>query len=229
MRQTNKGLRLLIADDHETVRRGIAGILRAHRRWKVVGEALDGQEAVDKARQLQPDVAILDITMPKIDGLEASRQIREAAPRVKTLVLTMHESGQMVQRVLQAGALGYVLKSDLSDQLVRAVQEVSQGKQFLSSRASQLVVRGLLKESKNTGRIMPTRRETDIIRHLVEAKSNKQISALLGMSIRTVETLRARVMMKLGVHSLAELIHYAISNGIVSLPHKDGIGAGPAT
>ena len=216
-------LRILVADDHELVRRGIRELLRAHRGWKVVAEAVNGREAVEKASELKPDVAILDISMPDLDGLQATRQIREAAPGTSVVVLTMHESDQMVRRILDAGALGYVLKSDLAKQLVKAVKNVSAGKLFLTPRVSDIVLKGFL----NTGnqarptedsRPRPTPREVEIIRLLAEGKANKEIAAELGITIRTVETHRARIMLKLGLHSLTELIHYAIRHDIFSAP-----------
>src|SRR6267154_655140 len=140
-----KRLRILVADDHELVRRGIRGQLRARRGWIIVGEAMNGREAVEKASKLKPDVAIVDISMPDLDGLQATRQIREAAPSTEVVVLTMHESDQMVRRVLEAGALGYVLKSDLAAHLVKAVKDVSAGKLFLTPRISEIVVRGFLR------------------------------------------------------------------------------------
>ena len=223
MTRRTKKLRILVADDHELVRRGIRGLLRARRDWKVVGEAANGSEAAEKAKKLKPDVAILDISMPDLDGLQATRQIREAAPRTSVVILTMHESDQMVRRVLEAGALGYVLKSDLATRLVRAVRDVSAGKLSLTPRVSDIVVKGFLKnasppELRENSRARPTPREVQIIRHLAEGKSNKEIAGGLGITIRTVETHRAKIMLKLGLHSLAELIHYAIRSKIVPPP-----------
>jgi DNA-binding NarL/FixJ family response regulator len=221
MIRATKKLRILVADDHELVRRGVRGLLRARRGWKVVGEAANGREAVEKATKLKPDVAILDISMPDSDGLQATREIREAAPRTSIVVLTMHESDQMVRRVLEAGALGYVLKSDLATRLVRAVKDVSAGKLFLTPKVSGIVLKGFLKkgnqdESRENSRARPTPREVEIIRLLAEGSSNKKIADDLGITVRTVETHRAKIMLKLGLHSLAELIHYAIRNKIVT-------------
>jgi DNA-binding NarL/FixJ family response regulator len=210
-----KKLRILIADDHELVRHGIRGILRTRRGWLVVGEAIDGREAVLMVQSLRPDLAILDITMPHQDGLEATRQILAAAPNTKVVILTMHESDQMVRRVLEAGARGYVLKSDLAGHLVKAVEQVSQGKLFLTPKVSEIVLRGFLKESKRTTGGRPTPREVEIIRLLSEGKANKEVASQLAITVRTVEAHRSQVMRKLGVHSLAELIHYAIDNEIV--------------
>jgi DNA-binding NarL/FixJ family response regulator len=214
-------LRILIADDHELVRRGIRGILRARRDWKVIDEAADGREALDKVRKLQPDLVIIDIGMPHLDGLEATRQIAEAAPKTRILILTMHESDQMVRRVLEAGALGYVLKSDLAANLVKAVKAVSKGQRFLTPKVSQIVLQGFLNAGAKTGpppRAVqkPTARELQIIRLLVDGKANKEIAAALGITVRTVETHRANIMLKLGVHSISGLIRYAIRNDIIT-------------
>jgi DNA-binding NarL/FixJ family response regulator len=223
MAKGTKRLRILVADDHELVRRGIRGLLRAQRGWRVIAEARNGQEAVEKTNKLKPDVAIVDISMPDLDGLQATRQIREVAPRTSVVVLTMHESDQMVRRVLDAGALGYVLKSDLAAHLVKAVKDVSAGKLFLTPRVSDIVLKGFLKngnqpEPGESSRARPTPREVQVIRLVAEGKANKEIAAELGITLRTVETHRAKIMLKLGVHSLAELIHYAIRNKIVSPP-----------
>jgi DNA-binding NarL/FixJ family response regulator len=144
MARGTKRLRILVADDHELVRRGIREQLRARRGWIIVGEAMNGREAVEKASKLKPDVAIVDISMPDLDGLQATRQIREATPSTEVVILTMHESDQMVRRVLEAGARGYVLKSDLAAHLVKAVKDVSAGKLFLTPKVSDMVLNGFL-------------------------------------------------------------------------------------
>ncbi len=205
MTKATKPLRILVADDHELVRRGIRGLLRARRGWTVVGEAMNGREAVEKANKLKPDVAILDISMPDLDGLQATRRIREAVPTTEVVVLTMHESDQMVRRVLDAGARGYVLKSDLATHLVKAVK-----RGFLAT--------GEESDPTEHSEARPTPREVEIIRLLAEGKANKEIAAKLGITIRTVETHRAKIMLKLGLHSLAELIHYAIRHKIFTSP-----------
>jgi DNA-binding NarL/FixJ family response regulator len=225
MAKGTKRLRILVADDHELVRRGIRGLLRARRGWIVVGEAANGREAVEKALRLKPDVAIVDISMPELDGLQATRQIREAVPTTQVVVLTMHDSGQMVRRVLDSGAFGYVLKSDLAAHLVKAVKDVSAGKRFLTPRVSDIVVKGFLKtrnapDPTEHSRARPTPREVEIIRLLAEGKANKEIAADLGITTRTVETHRAKIMLKLGLHSLAELIHYALRKEILSGPGR---------
>jgi DNA-binding NarL/FixJ family response regulator len=223
MSRGRKRLRILVADDHELVRRGIRGLLRTRHGWSVIGEAVNGREAIEKVHRLKPDIAILDISMPDLDGLQAARTIREAIPTTKVVVLTMHESDHMVRRVLDAGALGFVLKSDLAKHLVKAVKDVSTGKQFLTPRISDIVLKGFLNTSNQadtTGpsQARPTPREVEIIRLLAEGKANKAIAAKLGITIRTAETHRAKIMLKLGLHSLTELIHYAIRNKIFTSP-----------
>jgi DNA-binding NarL/FixJ family response regulator len=223
MARGTKRLRILVADDHEIVRRGIRGQLRAKRGWIIVGEATNGREAVEKASKLKPDVVIVDISMPDLDGLQATRQIRERAPSTEVVVLTMHESDQMVRRVLEAGARGYVLKSDLAAHLLKAVKDVSAGKLFLTPKVSDMVLTGILKtddqhNSKEHLKARPTPREVEIIRLLALGKLNKEIAAELGITVRTAETHRAKIMLKLGMHSLAELIHYAIRHKIMSVP-----------
>lgn len=217
-----KKLRILIADDHELVRRGARGVLHSRRGWRVVGEAVNGREAIEKAIVLRPDVTVVDISMPDLDGIEAVRQLREAVPTTKVLVLTMHESDHMVQRALDAGAQGYILKSDLTECLVKAVEVVSSGKPFLTPRVSEIMIEGSLKakrerqQQKRAG-AATTLRETEIIRLLAEGKTNKEIAALLGIAVRTVEGHRARIMLKLGFHSLTDLVHYAIRHGITTV------------
>jgi two-component system response regulator NreC len=214
-----KKLRILIADDHALVRRGARSVLHSRHGWKVVGEAENGREAIRKAIDLKPDVALVDIGMPDLDGIEVARQIRDAVPDTKVLVLTMHESDQMVRRALDAGASGYLLKSDLTDSLRQAVKAVAEGERFLAPKVSEIVLHGFLKtksqhqQGERAG-MRTTPREIEIIRLLAEGKTNKEIAALLGIAVRTVETHRSRIMLKLGLHSLAELIHYAMRNGL---------------
>ncbi len=213
-----KNLRILIADDHGLVRRGAGAVLRSRHGWRVVAEAANGREAVEKAIKLKPDIVILDIGMPELDGFEATRQIMQAVPNTKVLVLTMHESDQLVRRALDAGVRGYLLKSDLTESLARAVKAVADGKRFLTQKVSEIMLDGFLKtkerqESERAG-AQPTPREIEIIRLLAEGKMNKEIAPLLGITVRTVEAHRAKIMLKLGLHSLADLIHYAIRQGL---------------
>lgn len=220
MTKAAKKLRLLIADDHELVRHGIRVILTTHSGWKVVGEAIDGKEAVQMAQALQPDLAILDISMPNLDGLETTCKIVEVSGKTKVLILSMHESDQMVRRVLEAGARGYVLKSDLATNLVKAVKDVARGKIFLTPKVSEIVLKGFLKaetEPKQTedAGVQPTPREVEIIRLLAQGKANKEIAMALNIATRTVEARRAQIMLKLDLHSTAALVRYAIRTNIV--------------
>jgi DNA-binding NarL/FixJ family response regulator len=218
-----KKLRILVADDHGLLRRGARAVLHSRPGWRVVGEARNGREAVEKITDLKPDVAVVDIGMPELDGIEVARQIREAVPNTKVLILTMDESDQMVRRALDAGARGYLLKADLTGCLAKAVKAVSEGKRFLTPQVSEIVLEGFLKTGsghQQEGRASPrtTPRELEIIRLLAEGKVNKEVAALLGITVRTVETHRAKIMLKLGLHSLAEVIHYAMRHGIISPP-----------
>ena len=216
-----KRLRILIADDHGLVRRGIREVLHSRPGWRVVAEAANGLEAVARAIELKPDVAVVDIGMPELDGIEAARQIRETVPETKILVLTMNESEYLIRRALDAGANGYVLKSDLTDSLPKAVEAILAGKRSLTPKVSEIVLDGFL---NRTGQHHPeegkgtrtTPRETEIIRLLAAGKTNKEIAALLHITVRTVETHRSKIMLKLGIHSLAELIHYVLDHGIAT-------------
>ena len=219
-------LRILIADDHGLVRRGARTILQAHRGWKVVGEAADGREALEKALKLKPDVLVVDISMPELDGVEVIRQIRKSLAETKVLVLTMHESDHMIRRALDAGANGYLLKSDLIEYLPKAVRAVAENKTFLTPKISEIVLEGFINARNQSEEKKPagpriTARELEIIRLLAEGKSNKEVSTQLGITVRTVETHRSKIMLKLGLHSLAELIHYAMRNEIISIKRPE--------
>jgi len=220
-----KKLRILLADDHALVRRGARGVLQSQQGWRVVGEAGNGIEAVEKAKRLKPDIAIVDISMPELDGVQVTRQIREAVPNTKVLVLTMHESEQVVESALDAGAHGYVLKSDLTACLVKAVKDVSGGRRSLTPKVSEIVVEGFIKARGDNRREeragpQPTSRQHEIIRLLAEGKINKEIACQLGIAVRTVEAHRANIMQKLGFQSLADIIQYALRQGIITLKSR---------
>ena len=213
-------VRILLADDHEVVRRGLHAILKAQTGWSVVAEAANGREAVDLARQLKPAVVILDISMPEMNGLEATRQILKDVPQTEVLILTMHESEQVVREVLDAGARGYVLKSDAGQDLVAAVESLSRHKPFFTSKVAEMVLEGYRKTGA-TGSKLPvprsrlTPREREIVQLLAEGKSNKEVAATLGISVKTAETHRANIMHKLNLQSLSDLVRYAIRNKII--------------
>ena len=208
-------LRILIVDDHALVRRGAKEVLNSQASWKVVGEAADGLEAVKKAAALKPDIVIIDVSLPHIDGIEATCRILRFAPDIKVLVLTMDESDQMVRCALDAGARGYVLKSDLTSCLPKAVKAIAEGKRFLTPKVSEMVIEAFLKCEK-TNQLNPPLgpREIEIIRLLGEGRTNKEIAALLQIAVRTVETHRANIMRKLNLHSVVDLVHYGLRNGI---------------
>jgi DNA-binding NarL/FixJ family response regulator len=214
-----QALRILIADDHAVVRAGLHALLESHAGWQVCGEASDGREAVDKATKLKPDVAVLDIGMPLLNGVEATRQIRAASPNTEILILTMHESEELVQQVVQAGARGYILKDDADRVLIAAVEAVRLHKPYFSTRVSSVLPDeegpGATGETGKSPRGRLTPREREILQLLAEGKSNKEVAALLGISVNTAEAHRANIMLKLGVHSVAELVHYAIRNQII--------------
>ena len=189
--------------------------------WRVVGEAANGSEAIEKALELKPDVVVVDISMPELDGVEVTRQIREVVPNTKVLVLTMHESDRMVQRALDAGAHGYLLKSDLTDCLAKAVRAVAEGKRFLTPKVSEIVLEGFLKTKSQhqhgeRAGARTTPREIEIIRLLAEGKTNKEIAALLGITVRTVETHRLRLCSSLASILWPSLFTTLCAEGIIA-------------
>lgn len=211
---------VLIVDDHEVVRRGLRALIESRPEWEVCGEATTGREAVEKASNLKPNVVVMDIAMPELNGLEATRQVLKAVPRTAVLILTAHESEQLVREVLEAGAQGYVLKSDAGRDLVAAIEALSQHKVFFTSSVAKIVLEGYRKKgshdepSEDSPSVLSPR-EREIIQLLAEGKSNNEVADMLNISARTVETHRAHIMQKLNLHSITELVHYAIRNRIV--------------
>jgi DNA-binding NarL/FixJ family response regulator len=216
----NDALRILIADDHELVRRGVRSLLESEPGWEVCGEATNGRQAVSEARRLAPDLVVIDIGMPVLNGLEAIRQIKAERPETECLVLTLHESEQVVHEVLTAGAHAYVLKSDTGDRLVSAVRALQEHAAFFTPQVEAIVLAGYLRPRETA--VQPTRlpsrltaREREVVQLLAEGKSNKEVGGALGVSVRTAETHRTNIMRKLELHSISELVRYAIRNGIV--------------
>lgn len=213
-------LRILVADDHEVVRKGLVGLLANRPDWEVCAEARNGREAVKLAARFRPDVAILDLSMPELNGLEATRQIRHDVPQTEVLVFSMYENEQFVRDLLSAGARGYVLKSDVATQLLTAVDTVAHHKPFFTSNIAETILGGFLKLTQRpqdtSTPSMLTAREREIVQLLAESKSNKEVSSTLGISVKTVQTHRATIMRKLGLNSIVELVHYAIRNHLVS-------------
>jgi len=217
-----KPLRILVADDHEIVRRGLVSLLKSHVGWEVCGEAVDGHEAVAKANELKPDIVILDIGMPNLNGLEAGRQILHIDPRFKVLILTIEDSDELVRAVLDAGARGFVLKSDAARDLVVAVEALESDKTFFTSRVAEMVLSGYLSRSGSapvepSGRAVLTPRERQIVQLLAEGKSSKEVASLLNLSVKTADTHRTNIMRKLRLHSVGELVTYAVKNHIVQV------------
>ncbi|QRM34077.1 response regulator transcription factor [Microvirga sp. VF16] len=212
-------LRILLADDHDIVRRGLKDLLEQHVGWQVCAEASNGRDAVDLALQHRPHVAVIDLSMPELNGLEATRRIRQSQPETEVLIFTMHESEELIREVLGAGARGYLLKSDAVRQLIPAVESLSQKRPFFAGRVSEVVLDGFLKG----GPAMPARpvaerltsREREVIQLLAEGRSNKQIARLLDLSVKTVETHRTAAMRKLELSSLPDLVRYAIRAQII--------------
>lgn len=210
-------VRILLADDHDVVRRGLRAILEERPDWTICGEAVTGREAVEKAKKLKPDIVVLDFGMPELNGLEATRQILKVAPETEVVTLTVHDSETLIRELFAAGVRGYVLKSDAGRDLVSAVEALSQHKLFLTSKVSEIVIQGLRKDGlveQSLGglRMHLSAREREIVRLLAEGKSNKEIGATLNISVKTVETHRANIMRKLDIHSISDLVHYAIRN-----------------
>jgi DNA-binding NarL/FixJ family response regulator len=216
-----KTIQILIADDHELVRKGLRAVVENQPGWKVCAEAVNGRQAVELAKQLGPDVIVLDVTMPELNGLEATRQILKAIPKAEVLILTMHESEKLVSEVLAAGAHGYILKADTSRLLVSAVASLAQHQSFFTGKVSEVLLNGYL----NPGEIGKaatgpathlTAREREIVQLLVEGKTNKEVGGALGVSVKTVDAHRANVMHKLDLHSVTDLVRYAIRNQIIA-------------
>lgn len=215
-----KPLRILIADDHEVVRQGVRSILQLQPEWSIVAESENGLDALEKARETAPDIALLDISMPQMNGLEATKQILKLHPETQVLILTMHESNELVQDVLAAGARGYVLKTDAKRDLVNAVRSLSEGRPFFTSKVVEMVLqgyrhRGQPGDAHLSARERLTARERQVVQLLAEGKSTKEVAAALDISIKTAETHRANIMRKLDLHSLADIVRYAIRNKMI--------------
>jgi DNA-binding NarL/FixJ family response regulator len=221
-----KKVKILIADDHELIRRGVRTILESSRDAEIVGEAANGIQAVEQTEKLKPDVVIMDLVMPGLDGIEATRRIHAANSGIRVIILTMHDSEVLVRRVLIAGADGYLLKSDLANQLKTAVKSVCRGQRYLSGQISEGLVDGYLQQDvpkRNATPVRLTSRELEVARLLSLGKSSKEIGTALRITVRTVETHRANIMRKWNVHSVTELLHYASAHGLVRSDSEDSL------
>jgi DNA-binding NarL/FixJ family response regulator len=211
---------ILIADDHELVRDGIKARIQSQPGWRVCAEAVNGRQAVEMAANLKPHIAILDIGMSELNGLAATRLIRKACPQTEVLILTMQESRDLVHEALEAGARGFVLKTDASRLLISAIESLLDHKPFFTGSVSDVVLAGFLDPAGSSGaretalqRLTP--RETEIVQLLAEARTSKEAAARLGISTNTIEAHRANIMRKLNLHSIAELVRYAIRHRII--------------
>ena len=212
---------ILIADDHEVIHNGIRDILRSHKNYTIVGNAYDGEEAIEKALELKPDIIFMDISMPKLNGIEAIKVITKKLSNTKILALTQHEENEYILQILRAGGNGYLLKNSKKEEFIEAIESVSQGKRYLSSKLSERMINNVLeqvsgREISTQDEVHLTRREIEIIQKIADDKSNQEIANELHLSVRTVETHRRNLMQKLKVNSVVALLKYATQNNITS-------------
>ena len=212
-------VKILLADDHDIVRRGLRELINKRPEWKIVAEATNGREAVSKAMDTRPNVALLDISMPFLNGFEAARQILLERPDTKILILTVHESSTLIRQVLDAGARGYVLKSDAERDLVAAVEAVCSGATYFTQKVSEVILdfylhKGTVHREETPDQRL-TRRHREIVQLLAEGRSSKEVAEILNMTLKTAETHRAHIMKRMGFHSVADLVRYALRNGII--------------
>jgi DNA-binding NarL/FixJ family response regulator len=213
-------LRILIADDHEVIRNSLCGLLSRRADWQICGMAANGREAVELAKRLRPDIAVLDVSMPLLNGIEATFQIRKALPRTEILIITMHETKELVHQVMSAGARGYLLKSDATTHIEAAVETLAKHNSYFAPSITNIMLDAITAtgESAGTPIVGPeplTVREREVMQLLAEGKTNKQIASFLGLTVATVQTHRATIMRKLHLSSVAELVRYAVRNKVI--------------
>jgi two-component system, NarL family, response regulator NreC len=206
-------VRIVLADDHVLVRQGLRSLLEREG-FQVVGEASDGQEALRLTESFQPDIAIMDISMPILNGLNAAREMSRSSPKTKTILLTQHDEGQYISEALDAGVKGYVLKNQVASDLLLAIRQVSRGQVYLSPGVSRAVMEAYHSKSGKSKNPL-TLRERQVLQLIAEGKSTKDVATLLGISVKTAESHRTRLMRKLGIHETASLVRYAVRQGIV--------------
>ncbi|MEZ5426876.1 MAG: response regulator transcription factor [Pyrinomonadaceae bacterium] len=210
------GLRILLVEDHGTVREGIKLLVDAQNDMEVVGEADSGETAVEKTKELRPEVVLMDISMPGLNGMKATKKIKEMFPEIKILILTRHSDDGYLQQLIQAGANGYVLKQSAPAELINAIRAVSAGKAYLDPSLTEKVMGGYLRQStalKNASKVQITDRESEVLRLIAWGYTNKEIAARLQISVKTVETHKANAMRKLGISSRIDIVRYAILQG----------------
>jgi DNA-binding NarL/FixJ family response regulator len=213
-------VRILIADDHEVIRLSLRSLIASRDGWQLCGEARNGREAVELAKALRPDIVVLDLSMPELNGLEATLQIRKALPKTEVLVFTMHDTDELVHQVIAAGARGYLLKSDAMALIEPAIDALAQHKPYFAPVVTQVMLDAVTSSDRSPSRReldqeALTQREREIVQLLAEGKSNKMIATSLDLSVTTVQTHRAAIMRKLNVRSIAELVRYAVRNKII--------------
>ena len=206
-------IRIVLADDHVLVRQGLKSLLEREG-FQVIAEASDGQEALRHVESLQPDIAVMDISMPTLNGLNAAREVRRASPKTKTILLTQHDESQYIRDALEAGVKGYVLKSQVANDLLLAIRQVSRGQVYLSPGVSSAVIEAYQSKSEKPRNPL-TSRERQVLQLVAEGKSTKDVASLLGISVKTAESHRSRLMQKLDIHETASLVLYAVRHGIV--------------
>lgn len=206
--------RILLADDHAVVRNGFRMILNAQEDMEVVGEAANGRQVIDLAMELQPDLVVMDVTMPELNGIEATRRICETAPRTRVLALSMHKDAVYVREILRAGAKGYLLKDSSEGDLLAAVRAVARGDGYLSPPVADAVLNDYRKHVTNPLDLL-TSREREVLQWIAEGRTNKEIAQGLNLSVYTVEAHRGRIMEKLNLHSTGELVRFAVRNGVI--------------
>jgi DNA-binding NarL/FixJ family response regulator len=212
-------LRIMVADDHEIIRKGIKALISSRPGWAVCAEAATGREAISKAEEHQPDIVVMDISMPGLNGLEATRRIRRMLPKTQVVILSLHYSDQLVREVLDCGAHSYILKSDASRDLFTAIEAVANDRTFFTSGAAQALTDGFCASGSKTQLPLLRRtlsaREREIVQLLAEGKSSKEVAKVLGISVKTAETHRANIMRKLEIHSVSELVRYAVKHYVI--------------
>jgi len=208
-------VRILLADDHEIVRQGVRALVESQTGWEICGEASTGREAVDLAERLKPDIVIMDIGMPELNGLDATRQIKRALPVTEVLIFTANETEEIVRHVFKAGARAYLLKAEAKQHLIQALEMLCKHRTYFSSKVSEMIFSGYMQGSAGVEDTALTPRERETVQLIAEGKSNKEIADIFGISVKTVETHRAAIMRKLRLDSFAALVRYAIRNGII--------------